>query len=76
MTTVTVQITLPAQLADEAQKAGLLTESAVADWLQRELDRRARADAFFAAIDQLAQVQPPLTPEEIAVEIAAHRAGK
>ena len=74
MEKVAVTLNIPADLARRAQQAGLLTDDMLAEWLRRELDRRRRAKAFFETIDQLAALEPKLTPEEIAAEIKAHRA--
>jgi hypothetical protein len=74
MEKVTITLNIPAELARQAQQQGLLTDDMLAEWLRRELDRRARADAFFKTIDQLAALEPKLTPEDIAAEIEAHRA--
>jgi hypothetical protein len=73
MEKITITLHLPADLAQQAQSAGLLTESSLILWLRQELERRTHIDAFFNLIDQLAALEPPLTPEEIAAEIAAYR---
>jgi hypothetical protein len=71
----TVQITLPDQLAQEAQRAGLLSPHAIERWLREELKAR-HADELFAAIDRMAAVTEPaaMSPEEVAEEIRAMRA--
>lgn len=74
METVMITLTVPAELAQQAQQAGLLTDEVLVDWLRTELDRRQRAEAFFATIDQLAALEPRLTLEEIQAEIDAARA--
>jgi hypothetical protein len=68
----TVQITLPDQLAQEAQHAGLL---APARWLREQL-KTQRVDALFTAMERMAAVKEPavMSPEEVATEIAAMRA--
>jgi hypothetical protein len=70
----TVQITLPDQLAQEAQRAGLLSQAAMERLLREQLQTQ-RQDGFFAALEQMAQVaQPPvMSPEEIAEELRAMR---
>lgn len=70
----TVRITLPDQLAKEAQQAGLLSEGTVEKLLREEL-RARREEAFFAAIERMASTSEPgaLSPEEVAREIAAMR---
>ena len=71
----TVQITLPDQLAQEAQSAGLLT-SATIERLLRERLKTQRVDELFGAMDRMASVNTPaaLTPEEVADEIRVMRA--
>lgn len=73
----TVQITLPDQLAQEAQRAGLLSSVRLEAWLREQLKTR-QVDAFFSALDRMAEVDEPATmsPEEVAREIAAMRAAR
>lgn len=70
----TVQITLPDQLAQEAQRAGLLSQTAMEKLLREQLQQRHRDD-FFAAMERMAQVAEPaaMTPEEVAEEIRVMR---
>jgi hypothetical protein len=70
----TVQITLPDQLAQEAQRAGLLSQAAMERLLREQLLAQ-RQDGFFAALDRMAQVSEPsvMSPEEIAEELRAMR---
>ena len=72
MTTVT--ITLPDQLAQEAERAGLLSQAAMEKLLREQLQSR-RQDELFTAMDRMAQTPEPsaMTPEEIAGEIRAVR---
>lgn len=70
----TVQITLPDQLAHEAQRAGLLTPATL-ERILREYLKARRTDELFAAMDRMAAVdEPAMTPEEIAEELHAMRA--
>lgn len=71
----TVQFELPDQLAQEAQRAGLLSPSRLQAWLQEQLAAQ-RVDAFFAAIERMgAQDEPAaMSPEEVAAELEAMRA--
>ncbi|MDP2795435.1 MAG: hypothetical protein Q8O25_15370 [Sulfurisoma sp.] len=71
----TVQITLSDQLAQEAQRAGLLSQVAMEKLLREQLQAQRR-DSFFSAIERMAQVRAPavMTPEEVAEEIRAMRA--
>lgn len=71
MTEVTV--TLPDDLAQQARQAGLLRPEALAALL-RDAMRERRIERLFSTMDKLAQLQPPLTEEEIAAEIKAARA--
>jgi len=71
----TIQITLPDQLAQEAQNAGLLNPSCIEHWLREQL-RKQCVDELFAAMDNMSAVDEPATmsPEEMAQEIATMRA--
>lgn len=71
----TVQITLPDQLVQEAQRAGLLSPPRLEQWLRDQLDRE-RVDELFSAMDRMAGVDEPaaLSPDKVALEIAAMRA--
>jgi hypothetical protein len=71
----TVQITLPDQLVQEAQRAGLLSPRAIERWLRDQLKAR-RVDELFSALDRMAAVDEPavMSPEEIAEEIRVMRA--
>jgi len=70
----TVHITLPDQLAQEAQRAGLLSPSRLERWLRDQLKAR-QVDELFAAMDRMAAVDEPavMSPEDVAEEIAASR---
>jgi hypothetical protein len=70
----TVQITLPDQLAQEAQSAGLLT-SATIERMLRERLKAQRADELFDAMDRMAAIDTPaaMSPEEVAEEIRVMR---
>ncbi len=71
----TVQITLPDQLAQEAQRAGLLSQGAIERWLREQL-RARQVSELFSAMDRMAAVDEPgtMSPEQIAEEIRAMRA--
>lgn len=69
----TVQINLPDQLAQEAQRAGLLT-SASLERILREYLKTRKTNELFAAMDQMAAVEEPaMTPEEVSEELHAMR---
>ena len=71
----TVQITLPDQLAQEAQRAGLLSPARLEKWLRDQL-KDQRVDELFSAMDCMAGVDEPaaMSPEDVAQEIATMRA--
>lgn len=71
----TVQITLPDQLAHDAQRAGLLSSASLERWLLDQL-KTQRVDDLFAAMDRMASVDEPavMSPEEVSREIATMRA--
>lgn len=71
----TVQFVLPDQLAQEAQRAGLLSPARLEQWLRDQLDRQ-RVDELFSAMDRMGgvDVPPAMSPEEVAQEIAIMRA--
>jgi len=73
----TVQITLPDQLAQEAQKAGLLSPDALERWLREQLKAQRTAE-FLSVLEKLdAQGSPDyMSPEEVAEEIRTMRAEK
>ena len=70
----TVQITLPDQLARDAEQAGLLSPERFENWLREQL-RAQSADRLFSAMDRMSAVGEPafMSPEEVAEEIAAMR---
>jgi len=71
----TVQITLPDQLAQEAQRAGLLSPKSLEKWLREQL-RAQHVDQLFSAMDRMSATDEPaiMSPEAVADEIAAMRA--
>jgi hypothetical protein len=71
----TVQITLPDQLAQDAQRAGLLSPAQLERWLRDQL-KTQQVGELFTAMDRMAAVTEPavMSPEEVAQEIAAMRA--
>ena len=71
----TVKITLPDQLAQDAQRAGLLSQAALERLLREQLQAQ-RQDEFLAATERMAQLSEPpaMSPEEVADEIRAMRA--
>lgn len=73
----TVQITLPDQLAQEAQRAGLLSQPALERLLREQLQAQ-HLDEFFAAMERMEQAAelPTMSPEEVAEEIHVMRADR
>lgn len=71
----TVEITLPDQLAQEAQCAGLLSPELLEAWLREQLKKR-HVDQLFSATERMPAIDAPATmsPEAVAEEIAAMRA--
>ena len=73
-TMLEVRLTLPDNLAREAQAEGLLTPETLERLLREEV-RRRRVDELFEAADRLAALNTlPLTDAEIEAEIQAARA--
>jgi hypothetical protein len=71
MTNITVS--LPDDLAQQAQAAGLLRPAAL-ETLLREAMKRRDIGELFASIEKLNALEPALTEQEIDAEIAAARA--
>lgn len=70
-----IVLTLPDNLAQEAQANGLLKPESIASMLRAEI-RRRRVNKLFAAADRLADLDSSVTEAEIAEEIAAARKEK
>ena len=71
----TVQITLPDQLAQDAQAAGLLAPDALEKLLREAMERRAAVNQLFEAMDRAAAMNlPEMSMEEIQAEVDAVRA--
>ena len=70
----TIQITLPDQLAHEAQRAGLLSPARLEKWLRDQL-KDQHVDELFSAMDRMAGIHEPaaMSPEDVAREIATMR---
>lgn len=70
----TVEISLPDNLAKEAEAAGLLAPEVI-ERMVREAIRRRALEELKQAMDRMAAVEGPLlTPQEIQEEIRAARA--
>jgi hypothetical protein len=76
MTTVQLTLNISDSLAQAARQAGLLTPEAI-ERLLADAVRRQAIDEFFEAADQLAAADiPPMTMEEIQVEVNAVRTAR
>lgn len=67
-----IVLTLPDNLAREAEANGLLRPEFIASLLRTEI-RRRRVNKLFAAADRLANLDEPITDAEIETEIADSR---
>jgi hypothetical protein len=70
----TVQIDLPDQLAQEAERAGLLSPELLEKWIREQL-KAQRVGQLFSAMDRMAALDEPalMSPEAVAEEIAVMR---
>lgn len=73
----TIQLELPDQLAQEAERTGLLSSGALEEWLRTQLKARRWTD-FLTALDQAHTIgsEDYMSPEEVAEEIRVMRAEK
>jgi hypothetical protein len=70
---VTIQLSIPEDLADEANTLGLLEATALKNLIQKEI-RRLRIEELFAAADDIASLGgEPMTPEQVEQEIRLAR---
>jgi len=70
-----ITVSLPDELAQQAQSAGLLRPEAL-ERLLREAVKQRQVAELFTAMDRLAELKPALTEAEIDAEIAAARADR
>lgn len=68
-----VTLTLPDDVAQQAQRAGLLQSDMLAALLRQAM-REPRVQGLFDTMERLHAQAPALTEDEIAAEIAAARA--
>jgi len=73
MTNIT--LSLPDELAQQAQSAGLLQPDAIERLLRDAISKR-QVEQLFSTMGKLAALQPALTEAEIDAEIAAARADR
>jgi hypothetical protein len=70
------EFTLPDTLAQEAQRAGVLTQDRVEQWVRQQVNRQ-KLDRLFRAVDQVAETtEEHVSPEEVSLELEAMRAEK
>lgn len=74
MKSVTVQLTLPEDLARNAEAVGLLTSEAYEDLLRKEIRRRAFEDFLSVAKRSAELGLTPMSDEEAQAEVDAVRA--
>jgi len=76
MTTLEVKLNLPDQIAQEAQRAGLLSGQAIERLIEEALHREA-GKRLLEAMRRLREANvPPLSEEEIAEQVKAVRAAR
>ena len=68
-----ITVSLPDDLAQQAQSAGLLRPEALEILLRKGM-KKSQIDQLFSTMDKLGALQPQLTEEEIDAEIAVARA--
>jgi len=76
MTTVEVKLDLPDQVAEEAQREGLLTAQAIARLIEEAIRREAGKKLLDAMQRLRAANMPPLTEKDVAAEVQAVRAAR
>lgn len=68
-----VVLTLPDNIAEEAEANGLLRPVYVTSMFKEEL-RRRKINRLFASADRLAELGEPMSQEEVMAEVKAVRA--
>ena len=68
-----VVLTLPDNLAKEAEESGLLKPAFITSLLKDEL-RRRKVNKLFATMDKLTELGEPMAEEEVMAEVRAARA--
>jgi hypothetical protein len=76
MTTLEVKLNLPDQLAQAAQRAGLLTGTAIERLIEEALQREAGKQLLDAMQRMRDANVPPLTEDEITTAVTATRAAR
>lgn len=75
MDDMTITLTIPAELAREAQDEGLLTSERVSELLKDELKRAKAASRLAANLDKLRAASTDLTREDLENELRDYYAG-
>lgn len=73
---VTVTVELPEEIAEKAERAGILENKSMVRLLEAEIEQQRRIDHFFETLDLLQSDPNRLTPEEIDEEIRLYREEK
>jgi hypothetical protein len=76
MGAIDITLKLPKELVIEAQAAGILTDTHIAELIVADLERKKRVKTLFEDIEKLHALQPPISQEEIDAEMQAYRAEK
>jgi hypothetical protein len=76
MTTLELTLNLPDDLASKAQAAGLLSSEAIEKLLREQLRKQAGQDLRVMLNKVDASSVPPMSADEIQVEIEAYRAAR
>ena len=70
---VDVLLKLPEELVERAKEAGVLTDERIAAMIEAEIKREFHLRRFKETVEQLRDLQPPMTQEEIDEELEAYR---
>jgi hypothetical protein len=75
MSDVQITLTLPEELAERLRAAGLLDSERIARWIEQRLDleQQSHIQNLLNMAEQIDQVEPKLTLEEIEAEIEVGR---
>lgn len=76
MGTVTVTVELPEEIAEKAERAGILEMKSIVRLLEAEIERQRKLDEFFKLLDELQADPDKPTEEEIMEEVRQYRAEK
>ncbi len=77
MVDIDITLTLPDDLAREAEAHGLLTPMALQQLIDAEVARRRKRERLFTTMEQLAAIDlPPLSDEELNAGIQSAREEK